>query len=128
MNHHLPISPILPSDTAVESGHVVSGLAGGDAEADLGDAGASSGATGPAEQEGGEGEVLPQTARASPEQPTASQFADHDLTHLHYRAWCPDCCEIFGLQCGLFRRFEYRDPRDQLETEGNFVSSGCDLT
>ena len=92
-----PVSPILPTDTAVESGHVVPGLAGGDEEADLGVAGAGGGEAGPAEhQEGGEEEVLPQAARASPEQPTASQVADHELTHLHYRAWCPDCCEIFG--------------------------------
>ena len=44
MNHHMPVSPILPTDTAVESGHVVPGLAGGEAKADLGDAGAKLGA------------------------------------------------------------------------------------
>ena len=97
INPNKPVSPILPTDTAVESGHVVLGLAGGDEEADLEVAGAGGGGAGPADhQDGGEEEVLPQAARASPEQPTASQVADHELTHLHYRAWCPDCCEIFG--------------------------------
>ena len=44
-----PVSPILPTETAVESGHVVPGLAGGEAEADLGDAGAECDGNGPAE-------------------------------------------------------------------------------
>ena len=94
INHQNPVSPILPTDTAVESGHVVPGLAGGDAEADIEHAGASDEPVGPAEQD--QDEVLPQTAQASPDQPTASQVADHELTHLHYRAWCRDCVETFG--------------------------------
>ena len=40
-------------------------------------------------------EVIPQGRQASPVQPTASEVADHQLTHLRYRAWCPDCVETF---------------------------------
>ena len=43
-----------------------------------------------------EEEVLPQKPQTTPEQPTASRVADHNLTHLHYRAWCPDRVEAFG--------------------------------
>ena len=41
-------------------------------------------------------EVQPHRPAASPEQPTVSQVAEHDLTHLNYRAWCPECVEVFG--------------------------------
>ena len=41
-------------------------------------------------------ETLPPKRQASPEQPTASEVADHETTHLNYRAWCPDCVEAFG--------------------------------
>ena len=41
-------------------------------------------------------EVQPHRPAASPEQPTVSQVAEHDLTHLNYRAWRPECVEVFG--------------------------------
>ena len=44
-------------------------------------------------------EIAPPKRQASPDQPTASEVADHDLTHLNYRAWCPDCVEAFGREC-----------------------------
>ena len=84
-----PVSPLFPTETAVESGRVVSGLAGGDAGVEVEGAEAA----GP---EDDIAETLPPRRQASPEQPTASEVADHDTTHLNYRAWCPDCVEAFG--------------------------------
>jgi hypothetical protein len=43
-----------------------------------------------------EEEALPQKPENSPGQPTSSQVAQHELTHLNYRAWCPDCVEAFA--------------------------------
>ena len=91
-NPNKPVSPILPTDTAVESGHVVPGQAEGGAEADLDGAGAG-------DQDSGE-EVLPQTARASPEQPTASQVADHELTATCSQSWLRQHDAIHGPVCG----------------------------
>ena len=98
-----PVSPILPSDTPVESGRQVRGDAGsGEADVEAADAD-----TARVELEE---EVLPQRPQASPEQPTASQIADHDLTHLHYRAWCPDCVEAFGRE----RAHHAKDPSGRI--------------
>ena len=87
-----PVSPILPTESAVESGHVAPGYAGGEVGLEE-EAAASSGGT---EDRQESEEILPQKPQASPDHPTASQVADHELTHLHYRAWCPDCVEVFG--------------------------------
>ena len=32
----------------------------------------------------------------TPYTPTASELADHRITHLPYRDWCPECVEAFG--------------------------------
>ena len=71
---------------------MASGLAGSDAEVEVEDA------EGPeaAAARSGDEEMISQKRQASPDQPTASQVADRELTHLHYRAWCPDCVETFG--------------------------------
>ena len=68
------------------------GLAGGDAEVEVEDAEGSEAAAARSRDE----EILPQKRQASADRPTASQVADHELTHIHYGAWCPDCVETFG--------------------------------
>lgn len=60
-----PVSPMFPTETVVEDGHVVPGLAEGEEGLEVGEAAP-------------EEEVLPQKPQTSPEQPTASQFADHN--------------------------------------------------
>ena len=69
---------------------MVSGLAGSDAGVEVDGAEVAAG------PEDDIAETLPPRRQASPEQPTASEVADHDTTHLNYRAWCPDCVEAFG--------------------------------
>ena len=118
-----PVSPIFPTETAVESGRVVPGLAGGDARVEVEGAGNEEEREAafqrdlaerfsterelafqrelrerfrrPAEAEARPDddaeETLPPRRQASPEQPTASEVADHETTHLNYRACYPDC-------------------------------------
>ena len=93
-----PVSPLFPIETAAESGQVVPGLAGSDAGVEAeGAEGLEAAAETAAEPSGKvDEEVIPQRRQASPAQPSASEVADHNLTHLRYRAWCPDCVEAFG--------------------------------
>ena len=41
-------------------------------------------------------EVQRQRVVASPTLPTLSELQKHRITHLPYRAWCPDCVEAFA--------------------------------
>ena len=45
--------------------------------------------------EGGE-EAQARPERKAPRQPTASELASHNLTHIPYRSWCDHCVECFG--------------------------------
>ena len=74
-----PVSPILPSDTPVESGQQVRGDAGS-GEADVEVAGADAASVELEE------EVFPQRPQASLEQPTASHIADHDFSTIGHGA------------------------------------------
>ena len=85
---------------------MVPGLAAGDVEVE----GAEGRGAAAARPDSDTEEVLPQKPQASPEQPTASQVADHELTHLHYRAWCLDCVEAFGRE----RAHHAADPSERV--------------
>ena len=78
-----PVSPTFPTTTTAEVGRVASRRAEGEegVEATTDEA---TGVEGPEQVE-----VQPHRPAASPEQPTASQLAEHDLTHLNYRALVP---------------------------------------
>ena len=77
---------------------MVRGLTGSDAAVEVDGAGGLEAAaeTTVEPDDDGDEEVIPHGRQASPTQPTASEVADHELTHLRYRAWCPDCVETFG--------------------------------
>ena len=41
-------------------------------------------------------EVQPMKAMQTPYTPTASELAEHRISHMPYRSWCSECVEAFG--------------------------------
>ena len=49
-----------------------------------------------------------------PQQPTPQQIADHNLTHLPYRNWCPICVQGKGCQDN-YKKHQSRQPVIQVD-------------
>ena len=43
-----------------------------------------------------EEEVQPMRVMPTPHTPTASELAEHRISHMPYRSWCSECVEAFG--------------------------------
>ena len=147
-----PISPIDDSSSVHKLG--------GDAEADgeelfraedgpLGEARDSGGADGRdaeqgSEQGGDEGEARQVRGVRNPDEPTPAMIAEHNLTHMHFRAWCPVCVAAKGVSQPHFRAedrsdrsmpavcadycFMSRDPKEDAKAYDEDVNDDADKT
>ena len=68
--------------------------------------------TGEAQSEDAVGpdEVQDQRVLKSPDLPTLSELQKHRITHLPYRAWCPECVEAFARE--MAHKLSTKEKRD----------------